>query len=282
MTAEPSAPRPAAAAPPAAWHEHQAPLLLALIVALGFAARAWGITFGLPFDYHIDESPYAVLALNLRGNRYSPLFGPFQVILLAELWLLQLLAPLLGKLALPGYVDFAAASPAALRLVGRLTSAWLGAFTAIPVYLLGKRVWCKKVGLIAALLLALCFFHVRKSHYAVPDSAACFFVAWTVYACTFLGRTRSRWAYVAAGALAGLAVAAKQLTWPLVVTLVLYHSFPDPNAAAAAATPPRPRRRWEQHCQWCAAAQTPKNRWAPERLSSPCEAGPRWRFRRGR
>jgi hypothetical protein len=224
-------------------HERRAVLLLALIVCLGLAARVWGITFGMPFDYHIDESPYSVSALRLEPGKISPLFGPYQVLLLLELQVTKLLAPLLDRLALPSYLDFAAPNPATIRLVGRLTSAWLGAVTVIPLYLLGKRVWGRKVGLIAALFLAVCFFHVRKAHYGVPDSTACLFVVWTVYACTSLARRRTWRQYLWAGLLAGVAIAAKQLTWPLVVTIFLYHAFPERPAGEG----PEPRaglRRW--------------------------------------
>jgi hypothetical protein len=219
--------------------ERRALLLLALIVLLGLWARIWGITFGLPFDYHIDETPYTVSALKLPAlDKISPLFGPYQVLLLLELQITKLLAPLLGRLAIPAYLDFAAPNAATIRLIGRLTSAWLGAATVIPLYFLGRRIWSRKVGLIAALFLALCFFHVRKAHYGVPDATACLFAVWAVYACTGLARNRTWRQYLWTGLLAGVAIAAKQLTWPLVVTIFLYHILPEPSAGEDTAPGP--------------------------------------------
>jgi dolichyl-phosphate-mannose-protein mannosyltransferase len=233
----------AATTPEPPLRERRAALLLALILCVGLGARVWGVTFGLPFDYHIDESPYSVSALRLELAKISPLFGPYQILLLLELQVTKLLAPLLDRLALPSYLDFAAPNSATIRLLGRLTSAWLGAVTVIPLYLLGKRVWGRKVGLIAALFLALCFFHVRKAHFGVPDSMACLFVVWTVYACTSLARNRTWRQYLWAGLLAGVAIAAKQLTWPLVVTIFLYHAFPE-RPAGKGPEPSAWARRW--------------------------------------
>src|SRR6185436_19518025 len=77
-------------------------------------------------------------------------------------------------------------------------------------------------------------------------ATACFFAAWAVYACALLARTRSLRHYLLAGLLAGVAIAAKQLTWPLVVTILLCHLFPerDPARAAAGPAPASPARRW--------------------------------------
>jgi hypothetical protein len=211
-------------------------ILLFLILAVGLLLREWGISFGLPFEYHVDERPYLSPAWLLEKKQFD-FVSPFSLIVLAEHKLLQLFTPLLNLLSFPPYFDLSGAtSQTVFFVLGRLTSALLGTATAIPVYLIGKGLWSKKVGLVAALFLALSFLHVRNSHYGVPDVAGTFFVAMTAYFCTLLSPDSRLRYYVLAGTFAGLAISDRLTTLLLFVPIVLYHAFPVGTEARAGFT----------------------------------------------
>jgi hypothetical protein len=198
-------------------------LILIGLVALGM--RLWGIYFGLPYDYHVDESLYRNSA-NLTRARISALFGPFQILVLILQKGLHLLSPLLGRLALPPEVSASLESPMSFQLLGRWSSALLGTATVIPLFLLGRRLWNETVGLMAAFFLALCFLHARSSHYGVPDATVGFFITMAAYFCTRLRPAGRVGPYLWAGLFAGLALAAKLLSWPIFVLILLFHLFP--------------------------------------------------------
>lgn len=210
---------------------------LAAIAAAALALRLWGVAFGLPFNYHVDESWYVAAATGFSWDEISPLFGPFQILVLAGGRLLELISPLVEALPLSEAAAATLEADASRhRLAGRLVSALLGALTTVPVYLLGRRFWGPRVGLLAAALLAVAFIHARSSHYGTPDATVCFLVACAALASVRLPSPRWR-AYLAAGALAGLAVTTKQTSWPVLALPALFHLF-GAWAARDGADPP--------------------------------------------
>lgn len=195
-------------------------LLLAIIFLIALGLRLWGIHFGLPYAYHVDEPTYVSAALNLGAGIIGRQPNPtgFSNVLFGE----YALYFLFGRLT--GFFSSSAAFEAAYRfdpstflLLGRLTGALLGTLTVLTVYWTGKAMRDRWTGLIAALFLATAFLHVRDSHFGVPDIAAAFLVSLTVLLCV-LSVQRSSWRFLALAALSvGLAVTTKWSVW-LVVT----------------------------------------------------------------
>lgn len=214
-------------------------LALAGIFALALWLRAWGLTFGLPFDYHVDEFLYSLTA-RVSRERIHGLFGPFQIIVLA---LRKLLVPVLGQLDLPADVAATVQSATSFQLVARWVSALLGAATTIPLFLIGKRLWNEAVGLIAAALLAVCFVHARASHYGVPDAAVCFLTVLGAYYCTRFSPAGPVRPYLLAGLCAGLAFPTKMVSWPIFGLIALLHLFPaeEGSSGPEGAAEGRPR-----------------------------------------
>jgi len=213
-------------------HRYGIWLALAGIVTLGLGLRVWGLTFGLPFDYHVDEFLYSLTA-RISRERIHALFGPFQILVLS---LRRLLLPLLGQLDLPARIAATLESPTSFQLIARWSSAVLGAATAIPLFLIGKRLWNDAVGLLAAGFLAVCFIHARSSHYGVPDALVCFLVVLAAAHCTRLSPTGQVRPYLLAGLFAGLALATKLLAWPIFVLIALLHLTPGAREAGGLET----------------------------------------------
>lgn len=191
------------------WAAH---LILAGILGIALLLRAWGLSFGLPYAYHVDEPTYVSAALNLGvgiiGKQPNP--TAFSNILFGEYAAYFAAGRALGVFESAAAFEQAyRTDPSAFLLLSRLTSAIIGTATVAVVYWLGKAIDGPIVGFFSAGLLAVAFLHIRDSHFGAPDILATFCVSLTVLL-TILGlrRSRLRW-IVLAGAAAGFAIAAK-------------------------------------------------------------------------
>lgn len=204
--------------------------MLALFV-VALALRLWGLSFGLPFDYQVSENMYTVAARQVvQGglDTISPLFGFYQALIVGAFALFESIRSGLDRLALPEHLAATLdSSSTVFNLLGRLISALFGAATVLPVFLIGRRLWNPRVGLLAASFTAFSFMLVRNSHYAKPDMVACFLVILAAFFCLRLQSTRSYRDYLLAGLLCGLAISSKMLVWPVVVVLLVFHLRAD-------------------------------------------------------
>lgn len=108
-----------------------------------------------------------------------------------------------------------------INLVGRLLSAFFDAGTIAVVFLIGRHLYDRRVGLLAALLLALTVAHIQHSHFFVVDTFVTFFSMLTIYYAVLVAR-QGRWShYALAGVAFGLAVACKLSAFPLAGIIVL-------------------------------------------------------------
>jgi hypothetical protein len=121
------------------------------------------------------------------------------------------------------FVDQFRADPSRLYLTARITSAVFGAATSVAAGALGTLAAGRRAGQIAAGLTAIAFLLVRDSHFGVNDALVTLLVTVGLVVCLRILRGASWRDYVAAGALAGLAFAAKYDGIILLAPLVLAH-----------------------------------------------------------
>ena len=207
--------------------------LTSLVVGILFIAlvlRLWGIGFGLPYEYHVDEVQYVRQAASMGANGLEPVWWnnpPFyKYVLLGEYAGLFGIGKLLGWYS--SVADFGAQNvldPTWLYLLGRGTSALLGTLTVLVVYWLGKATYDRRVGLLAAWFLAVCFIHVRDSHYAVNDIPLTFFVTVALLAAVKIVESGDKKWYALAGIALGLGFATKYSAASALVPIVLAHFF---------------------------------------------------------
>ena len=110
-----------------------------------------------------------------------------------------------------------------LRISGRTISALADVATVMVVYLLGSRMYDRRTGLLASLLIALAVIHIQLSHFfAVDTLLALFTVAgvYFMYRVAMEGRLRDS---VLAGTFVGLGLATKVSLGPLIATYVIAH-----------------------------------------------------------
>lgn len=203
-------------------------LALAAIVLVALGLRLWGIGFGLPFEFHVDEVQYVRQAATMGENGLRPVWwnNPplLKYILLAEYGLMYLVGKVFGLYTSVG--DFGLENtfnPTNLYLIGRATSALFGTLTVLVVYWLGRAAYSKTVGLLAATFLAVAFLHVRDSHYAVNDVAATFFVTLALLGAVMTIKSDSLKWYILSGIAVGLGFATKYSAAIVVLPIAIAH-----------------------------------------------------------
>ena len=204
---------------------------LLAILALALLVRLWGIDHGLPFIYHPDEPALVRSAYGLRFGNLNPghfdwphlhyylcffIFESFikfrallQVLNLRSV--LEQIAPLLWQ------------DPAIFYFLGRLVSALMGVATVGLTYLVGKKLFDKRVGLVGALFLSLSTLHVAQAHYALLDISMTFWVTLSLLFSVLIlkkGRTRD---YLLAGLFAGFAASTKYHGALVVIPILAAH-----------------------------------------------------------
>jgi hypothetical protein len=156
-------------------------LLLAACLLLALGLRVWGLDFGLPHRYHVDEPPGVLAALEIgRGNldiaypNMSPHLYQFLLLgLFGGLFLVYLATGRAGSAQ-----DFARqyqVDPTAFYLLARGLSVVASLLAILLVYRLGRRLADRRTGLMAALALSVCFLDVQNAHFArsYPIVALC-------------------------------------------------------------------------------------------------------------
>ncbi|GGR98078.1 hypothetical protein GCM10010169_48330 [Micromonospora fulviviridis] len=167
------------------------PSALVAIAALALYLRVWQLD---ALGFNSDEAVYAGQAASLAGNpNYTPFFPVFR----AHPMLFQ---TLLSPFFRTGEVDVA----------GRVVVAVLGVATVLAVHLLGARLYGRRVGLVAALLVAVMPYHVIVTRQVLLDGPMVLFATLTLYCLVrFVQGQQVLW-YVAAGGMLGLTMLTKE------------------------------------------------------------------------
>lgn len=195
---------------------------LAAIMVAALALRLWGIQYGLPFIYNLDEGAHFVpKAVAFFGAGYDPHYfinpPAFSYLLHGIFW-----AWFGGR----GGVSHAyALDPAAIFTVARVTAAVLGTAAVGFTAAIGARLYDRRVGLVAAVLIGVAFLPVFYAHFALNDVPALLPLTVSLYGTAgILVRERRRdWVYAGLGL--GLGCATKYtagiVLLPLLTVVVL-------------------------------------------------------------
>ena len=219
------------------------PLLGILLLAL--ALRVWGLGWGLPsathyFSYHPDESIIlgAAMRLNVFQGRMLPHFYNYGSLQLYLVYFANTLAYLFGSSALV-ITDFATqhAAWAHQYLVGRWLTVAMGTGTVAVTYALGQRLWGRRTGLLAALILAVMPLHAQHSHWLTVDVPATFWATLSLFWSARLatGDPKPRRAALLAGLFVGLAAATKYNLALMVLPLLVASLMPPVGATQRVA-----------------------------------------------
>jgi len=181
-------------------------LLLGALLIVCLALRLWGIKQGLPYSYNSDEATHFVpRAIGFFGHDLNPHYflNPpaysYLLYIVFELWF--------------GSADtirhLYTTDPTSVFVLARVVAAVLGTLSVLLLYLAGRRLFGRDVGLLAAAILGLGFLPVFYSHLALNDVPTLAPIALSLYGIAGVlrrGRTRD---YALAGLGIGLAAATK-------------------------------------------------------------------------
>jgi hypothetical protein len=189
-----------------------------MLLALSLVLRLWGIKQGLPYSYNSDEATHFVpRAIGFFGHDLNPHYflNPpaysYLLFVVFELWF--------------GSADAVrhlyTTDPTALFVVARVVAAGLGTASVLLLYLAGRRLFGRDVGLLAAAILGLGFLPVFYSHLALNDVPTLAPISLSLYGIAgVLRRGRAR-DYALSGLGIGLAAATKYTGGVMLFCLVL-------------------------------------------------------------
>jgi 4-amino-4-deoxy-L-arabinose transferase-like glycosyltransferase len=204
--------------------------LLILLLVLAVFVRFWGLGWGLPNTYHIDEDKFGNTAKGFFTGDLNPHFfhvPTLHMYTLAGLWKIYYW---IGKADgtfhdNAQFMDYYIDHPGTYYLIGRALSAILSVGTILLLYFIGLRMYNRTVGLLAAVFLTFSLEHTTTSHAMMPDAPMVFFMVlafyfiWRVYE---EGRPRD---YIFTGLAAGAAMALKYGGHMMFLPLFLAHLF---------------------------------------------------------
>ena len=181
-------------------------LAIAAVLLLALGLRLWGVDHGLPYAYNADENAHFVTrAIGIFGHDWNP---NYYVNPPAYTYLVHLLLGIAyGGRA--GVSNAFAADPTDIWLLGRVAAGVVGTLAIWLLYLAGSRLIDRRVGLLAAGLMAVAFLPVFYSKLAlndVPTTAGVCLALWGAAGILRFGRARD---YAFAGIGLGLACATK-------------------------------------------------------------------------
>lgn len=168
---------------------------------IGAALRLYGIRFGLPSNFHPDEVPKVNAIMRMvDGNTLDPQYFLHPSLLLYLTYGMNSLLHLCG-------VDGSFRDTA--FLAGRLVSATAGVGAIGLTYLIGKWLFSRQTGGVAALLLAVFPLHITCSRYLKEDALLTFVVLLCLLVTVVAVQTQRRALLLVAGLLAGCTAGAK-------------------------------------------------------------------------
>lgn len=210
-------------------------ILLIIIILIGLVMRLWSINYGLPDIMYIDaqktvglSKKIALKILNGKWNidpeQYQ--YPTFYINILATEFVIYglyygLVNTYNGKFKTfkeaiyslytpkkPGYLYNAV--PPVFYSMARITSAIAGTLTILFTFLLATTAFKdRRIGLVAALFIALMFFHIKDSKYPMTDATMCLMGVIGAYYIAKISIESTLKNYILAGAFIGLGFSTK-------------------------------------------------------------------------
>jgi 4-amino-4-deoxy-L-arabinose transferase-like glycosyltransferase len=192
-------------------------LAVGLLLVGAFLLRIWGIKHGLPYAYNADENAHFVpKAIQLFGHGWNP---HYFVNPPAYTYLLHIVFAVWfgGR---EGVSNTFATNQTEVFVVARVTAAVVGTLAVWLLYLAGARAFDRRVGLLAAGLLAVAFLPVLYSHLALNDVPTLAPICLSLWGTAGVLRSGRLGHYALAGVGLGLACATKYTGGVVVLPLL--------------------------------------------------------------
>ena len=202
------------------------------MLAIGAALRFYGVDWGLPYRFHVDEHQYVVRStiaylerilfegdLNPRLSTYGPI--PLYTLIATRSMALVAAAWWQGLAVTAGYL--AGEHVWLTYVLGRSISALGSVATIYLFYVIGRRLYDHATGLLAATLVATTVSLVQAAHFFTVDSLLIFGIALAFVQAIAIMQRGDRRSYVLAGAALACAMAVKIPALVVVPVLAMAH-----------------------------------------------------------
>jgi 4-amino-4-deoxy-L-arabinose transferase-like glycosyltransferase len=205
-------------------------MLFLIAILLGIGMRFYGLKWGLPYHFHSDEHLVASFTEKLRtAESITQLLHPDRLFFLYSPFLMYLLIALVTVASFfHSFSHTDAGSLTLYFLLGRCLVVCFSSLTLIMVYQLGKRLFTKSIGMLAAVFLAFTVLHIRDSHFYLPDVPMTFFVVLTVFFAAGIMEGKGIKSYILTGVFAGVGIATKQtalMVFPVILAAHIIGTF---------------------------------------------------------
>lgn len=207
-------------------------LILIAIIAINLFLNVYGNDWGLPSRWYVDEKVANVLHM-ISGKTAVDIYDFYYHPTGYQLFLALCFFPFFAYLKITGYPIEALKDAASVSWVSmakifpdfavniyvysRTISAILGALVVYMIFLLGKKVYNEKAGLLSAAFLTVTMGFIGVNHFAKYTTLEMFFVVLTLLLCV---RNSIFWAALSAGISLSIQLDAFILLLPLAVTFL--------------------------------------------------------------
>lgn len=207
-------------------------LVLFIICAIAFFFRTFSILWDHGFSLHPDERAIVMFTQNLSlpnsisqfFSVNSPLNPNFFAYGTLPLYLLKLVSEVVSALN-PQWQTFANH-----LVLGRLMSSAADLGTLIFIFLIGKQLHSKNVGLLSSAVYAVSVFPIQTSHFYAVDILLTFFMTATLYFAIRFFHNNALKYLIFSAIFFGFAVSTKISAFPVILPvglLILIRSFSD-------------------------------------------------------
>jgi len=197
-----------------------APPILILSLLIGAFFRFYNLNWDQGHFFHPDERNIAAAVSRVSFfDQLNPRFfayGGFPIYLYR---------------ALGEVISIITANPAwvsnwgLINLIGRGVSATASSLSILVVFLLGKKVFSKRAGVLAAFFSAFCVFLIQTAHYGVTESLLCFWGPLIALLSLGLLQNPTLKRYLILGIVSGLAIGTKVSAATFLAFPLLAHTF---------------------------------------------------------
>lgn len=199
--------------------------MIYIVLLLAAILRFWGITTGLPQLLLPDETEIVLQGLKMAGQFGKPdifYYGTvFQTLLAIIFGFTYFIGKIFGNFKSgQDFLVYFFNDPSIILLSSRILAASFGVLAVCLVYVIGKKIFNKRIGLLAALFLAIASPHVKESHIAKGDVLAGIFVLLIFYQATKILLTGKLRHYILAGLFLGLGFTTKY--YPLLAVPLVF------------------------------------------------------------
>jgi 4-amino-4-deoxy-L-arabinose transferase-like glycosyltransferase len=211
------------------WNNKKAVVLIAILL-LGFLFRVGGVIHGLPFSYYPDEEHFMNRAMSIGTGDFNPHWfhkpALYMYVLFFQYGLFYTFGKLIGLFSsLESFARLYMNDKTIFLLIGRLTTMLIGIGMIYLIHRIGRRMFSSAVGLMAALILASNFSHVRSCQEIKADVPAAFFALLSfVFIVRILEKGLAR-DYILAGLFMGLGTATKYAPIALLIPAFAAHAM---------------------------------------------------------